>query len=880
MEEHTLLADTGHFLIITAFVAALAATIVYGLSYDREKKLPERQWQHLGTWFFSIHSLAALIAIGLLFYSIANHYFEFHYVWKHSNRAMETKYIFSCFWSGQEGSLLLWGFWIIVLSWVARWKNPAWETAIMPFLMGSQAFIFSMLLGVYLGDVRIGSSPFILIRELPENAGMPWTQLPDYLSRISAFQDGVGLNPLLQNYWMTIHPPVLFLGFASTLLPFAFAMGGLWQKRNPQWVKPALSWSVFAAMTLGAGILLGGAWAYEALSFGGFWAWDPVENASLVPWLLLMGGVHSLLITEKRKKGYFMALLLSLSPFLLVLYSSFLTRSGILGESSVHSFTENGLFWHLLIFLLLGIWLSVLLLLQNRRIQLFFGLASIVCLGIYLLGDMPSIALPAWLGIIILFLFVSYENEYAGKAEESPLNSREFWMFMGGLVLVVSAIQITLATSVPVINQLFGTSLDAFTDLPKRNVFYASWQLPMAIVLTFLMGTAQYLKYRKTSLKPFFRQLLLALFISGCLLVFLVLGFRYRLVEEWLYVLLLFSTVFAIVANADYAIRLLKGSLDKAGSALAHIGFALLLLGALVSNTKQQEISRNLSSFDLQELNDQFRNQENILLRQGDTLLMGQYFVTYQNKVKRAHNLYFEIGYFQPVWDASQQRLRPGDSLFSLRPVVQLNEQFGNVAEPDTRHFLTHDVFTHIKWADMQVDARQPDQVVSDGFMSETRFKVRQGESYTLENYQVLFQNIYLLEEAGEKEALGYHPNDLVVKAELQVTDIAKEDQDPIAVVPLFVVRDSSMVLPHDTYSAELDSRFRIAELSSEPNTLVLGLRQREYVVMQALVFPGMNLLWAGCVLMVLGCFMAVRQRFSQNKFIKDQKAKCKAELV
>lgn len=865
MQEHTLLANAGHFLIILAFVAALAAGIGYVLSYRRHQAHPDLHWQRFGRLFFSLHSLAALAAIGLLFYSIASHYFEFHYVWKHSNRAMEAKYIFSCFWSGQEGSLLLWSFWIIILAWIAFWKSPAWETAIMPFLMGSQVFIFSMLLGVYLGDVRIGSSPFILIRQLPENAAMPWAQLPDYLSRITAFQDGVGLNPLLQNYWMTIHPPLLFLGFASTLLPFAFAMGGLWQKRGRAWVKPALAWAVFSAGALGTGILLGGAWAYESLSFGGFWAWDPVENASLVPWLLLVGGVHSLLISEKRKKGYFMALLLTLAPFLLVLYSSFLTRSGILGESSVHSFTENGLFWHLLIFLGLALWGSVHLLLQNRRLQLAMGLASAVLLAVYLLMDLPSVALPAWLGLIVLLLFISYEKEYAASGEESALSSREFWMFMGGLVLVVSAIQITLATSIPVINRLFGTALDAFTDLGKRNTYYASWQVPMAIVLTFMMGAAQYLRYRKTGLKPFLGQLLLALFISGCLLLFLVLAFRYSLAEEWLYVLLLFACVFAMVTNADYAIRLLKGRLDKAASAVAHAGFALLLLGAMVSASKRVEISRNQTLFDLQELNEQFRNNENILLRQGDTLLMDQYFVTYQGKKKRGPNLYFQIGYFQPVWDAQTSQLRPGDSLFSLQPVVQLNEQFGNVAEPDTRHFLTHDVFTHIKWADMQVDPWQQDGPMGDGFMNETRFKLRLGKAYTLENYQIFFQNIFLLNDAGEKEALGYRADDLVVKAELQITDIAAGNRDTVQVAPLFVVRDSTHVLPHDTYSASLDTRFRIAELSAEPNTLVLGLRQREYVVMQALVFPGMNLLWTGCLLMVLGCFMAVRQRFRQR---------------
>ncbi|MDV7399460.1 cytochrome c biogenesis protein CcsA, partial [Arthrospira platensis SPKY1] len=98
---------------------------------------------------------------------------------------------------------------------------------------------------------------------------------------------GSGLNPLLQNYWMTIHPPTLFLGFASTAIPFAYAIAGLWTKEHQAWLKPALPWALFSGAILGTGILMGGAWAYEALSFGGYWAWDPVENMSLVPWLIL-----------------------------------------------------------------------------------------------------------------------------------------------------------------------------------------------------------------------------------------------------------------------------------------------------------------------------------------------------------------------------------------------------------------------------------------------------------------------------------------------------------------------------------------------------------------------------------------------------------------
>ena len=155
----------------------------------------------------------------------------------------------------------------------------------MSVLSFAQLCLATMMLGIYFFGTKIGSSPFALFREqMPD---LPAFQFADYALRI---KDGNGLNMLLQNYWMVIHPPVLFLGFASTIIPFAFAMGGLMTKKYGDWVKPVLPWALFSACVLGVGIMMGGAWAYESLSFGGYWAWDPVENASLVPWLVLPAG--------------------------------------------------------------------------------------------------------------------------------------------------------------------------------------------------------------------------------------------------------------------------------------------------------------------------------------------------------------------------------------------------------------------------------------------------------------------------------------------------------------------------------------------------------------------------------------------------------------
>jgi cytochrome c biogenesis factor len=168
----------------------------------------------------------------------------------------------------------------------------------------------------------------MLVREIFQEA--PIFQRADYLS-IPQMQDGQSLNSLLQNYWMVIHPPVLFLGFSSTLIPFAFAFSGLWKKEYGSWTKTALPWTLFSCCVLGTGIMMGAAWAYESLTFGGYWAWDPVENASLVPWLVLIAGLHTQVIYNSTGHSLRATYLFLILGFTLILYSTFLTRSGVLG---------------------------------------------------------------------------------------------------------------------------------------------------------------------------------------------------------------------------------------------------------------------------------------------------------------------------------------------------------------------------------------------------------------------------------------------------------------------------------------------------------------------------------------------------------------------
>lgn len=240
--------NLGNGFIVLSFVAALLSTVSYFISRKDSSLIT------LARIAFNVHAFSVIGIIATLFYMLFNHFFEYQYVWQHSNTDMNMKYILSCFWEGQEGSFLLWTFWNVVLGILLKkqLKGGEWEVPVMTIFSLVQVFLTSMILGVYFLDYRIGSNPFLLLREHPEFSSMPWVQNAANFAKTAR-----GLNPLLMNYWMTIHPPTLFLGFASTLVPFAFSIAALWNKQYTKWQSIALPWTYFGILILGVGILMG-----------------------------------------------------------------------------------------------------------------------------------------------------------------------------------------------------------------------------------------------------------------------------------------------------------------------------------------------------------------------------------------------------------------------------------------------------------------------------------------------------------------------------------------------------------------------------------------------------------------------------------------------
>ncbi len=295
----------------------------------------------------AVYGIFALLTVasGILIYALMTSDFRFAYVAARSNRAMPAVYKFAAWWGGQEGSLLLWSWLLSFYSAVVLLTNRRrfrdmmpWVTAILMFTQ-----IFFLTLNAFV------EPPFQM---LAVGRG------------ITAVQDGQGLNPLLQYWTMAIHPPTLYLGYVGFIVPFAFAMGSLITKQPGEaWIATTRRWSLITWGFQSAGVLLGAGWAYAVLGWGGYWGWDPVENASLLPWLTATAFLHSVMIQEKKGMMKVWNMVLVSATFFLCIFGTFLTRSGIV--SSVHAFAQSSLGSWFLGFLAIIITMTTILIVRR-----------------------------------------------------------------------------------------------------------------------------------------------------------------------------------------------------------------------------------------------------------------------------------------------------------------------------------------------------------------------------------------------------------------------------------------------------------------------------------------------------------------------------------
>ncbi len=818
--EHLLPGQFGHFFIVLSLVASVLATFAYFRS-TRAGLGPEAgQWKRLARLAFITEAVSVIAIFSILFYIIYNHYFEYRYAWQHSSKTLEFKYLLACFWEGQEGSFSLWMFWHCILGLFVMRSAKQWEAPVMTVISFAQVCLATMVAGYYVFGWQMGSNPFILLRDsgifdrapafhLDMNVNLPYRQ--DYLQFIT---DGNDLNPLLQNRWMVIHPPVLFLGFASTIVPFAFAVAGLWQKKFGEWTKPALTWSLFSIGVLGIGIMMGAWWAYESLTFGGYWAWDPVENASLVPWLILVAGVHTLLIYKHTGHSLRATALFMILGFCFILYSTYLTRSGVLGDTSVHSFTEqqNGMKYHLIAFLAIFV--------------------------------VPALTL----------FFYRYRKIPAIHTEEET-SSREFWMFIGSLVFFLSAMIIIGKTSLPVWNKIFGTKIAAPED---EEYAYNQIQIFVAIFIGILTAVTQYLRYKATSGRMFFRKIwlpsIIAVVLASLVLMFGKINYQRQtfgfLVLIWIAVA---CAVYATVANAAYIWLGVKGKLNLSGGSISHAGFGLVLLGILLSSSKKEIMSYNTSGIAIPfGKASKEKTGENLTLVRGVPMKMGKFDVTYEGD--SVHPKKKELWFYKIHFKS-----REDNDEFTLRPNAFVNYKENNalMANPDSRHYPDHDIFTYI--------SSLPSQEKTKDTATFRPHIISIGDSIFYS------QGVMVLEGLDSRTNLpfkGFKPGDEGTVARLKVFSFNKTSY---TAEPLVIRQDSLEYSIPDTVMSEslvlqvAKVNGRQAEIGVKESSNIM-----QYVTLKAYEFPFINVLWGGIIITATGIFISMARRVRLNKPAKE----------
>ncbi|MBI1937876.1 MAG: cytochrome c biogenesis protein CcsA [Ignavibacteriales bacterium] len=573
----------GNILLTLALFAGVFSVLMYYFTYRGYQNT--LQLARIG---FHASAIFVLAASALLLHAILTHQYQYKYVYNYSGSDLPLGLLMSTFYAGQEGSFMLWTLFtaiigLILLDYTSKRDNL--EIRVM--------MIFGLSLSLLLMMVNpLLKSPFSYIWSQPDF--IDWKHINSAYLSLPALQNftfsdpqsnkqfiqmskelyavltannisvndfiiqGKGLNPLLQNFWMQIHPPILFIGFAMSAVPFAFAISALLKNDYKDWVKQSLPWVLAGTMVLGSAIMLGGYWAYGVLGWGGYWGWDPVENSSLVPWLVGVASIHTLLVQKKAQEkggsGRFVKtnLILCIMTYVLVLYSTFLTRSGILGDASVHSFVDPGMTVYLFLIL-------------------FLGLFTVIGIG------------------MIIYRWKYLTEHYS--FEENVL-SRELALFTGSVALLASAIIVLVGTSAPI----FGQTVEL--------KFYNELNLPIAIVIGLVNGLSLLLKWKYSGKEQLWKQSQFSLIASFVLTVLVVV---FGGVHDLMLIVLTFSSAFSLFVNGEIAYKIFKGKKSYLGAYVAHIGIALFLIGVVAtaghSDQKQIDLVKgekiNVFGYDL-----------------------------------------------------------------------------------------------------------------------------------------------------------------------------------------------------------------------------------------------------------------------------------------
>ncbi len=801
----------GHFGSILTFIAAIFTTYAYAKSFRSDNPTQKESWKKIARLFLYVEFLAIITIVVSLYVILYNHLYQYKFAYKHSDNSLPIKYLFSCFWEGQEGSFILWLFWHAVISLLLLRSAKSWEAPVIMGIQFVQIFLAAFLLGLHFGDFHIGSSPFVLLRESDMGTDIKFNSF-DYLKNVT---NGQGLNRTLQDPWMVIHPPTLFFGFALCSVPAAFAIAALLKKDYAGWVKPALPWTVLATCILGVGILMGAKWAYQSLSFGGYWAWDPVENASLVPWLIIVACLHCMLIFKATQRSLKSSVLFAILTFIFIIYSTCLTRTGVLGETSVHSFTGTGIVMQLWLFL-------------------------------------SFVVLPP------VTIYIIHQSKIPVVKKEEHSSSREFWMMIASIVFLFSGLFVITVTSLPVFNKILGTN---WALGEKTTTLYNNVHVPLVIVIGILIGCTQYLKYKKTSpefqKKKQFVPIIISIILGALFLYIQPIQYsKEGEVYKYLIAIAVMASIYGLIANITYWIDVVKSKAINWGSSLTHIGFSLMLVGFLISSANQKILSMNKPMFNI--FGDDKTNdpKENLNLIKGMPLKMGKYNVTYVSDTVddiSADRQYYKVK-FQDSTNNKVFYLNPNAFLR-----VEMNGKEGIQPNPDFKNYWDKDLFLYITSLIDPLKKDAPAEFIQKPLkMGDTAFLVN--GYFFIKN-----QKINGTRPSSKDEKLN-------IEIELEI-EVSTMDGKKFTTRPKYILKNDKEIIVADSVLSQnlifkCDGFSNIPEKATDTLKYKISVKDdnkvTDYITVKVLEFPNINFIWIGMSIMSIGFMIAMYRRIKE----------------
>jgi cytochrome c-type biogenesis protein CcmF len=514
--------NIGSLALMMAFCLAIYAVLASAIGRIKQKPFLITSGER------AVYAIWLLVttAAGILVYSLLTEDLRFAYVAEHSNKALPLVYKFTAWWAGQEGSLLLWSWLLSTYAVVVVFSNRRRHRDIMPFVVAVIATVQTFFL--VLNNFIANAFKMVAIDKL-----------------ITAVPDGNGLSPSLQYPAMAIHPPMLYLGYVGFTVPFAFAIASLINRQpGDAWIHTTRRWTLVTWLFQSCGIMLGAAWAYHVLGWGGYWGWDPVENASLLPWISGTAFLHSVMMQEKKGMMKIWNIVLISTTFFLCLFGTFLTRSGVV--QSVHAFARSDIGKYFVTFIALGVAATIWLILDRL-------------------------------------------DYLKSESQLESVVSRESSFLFNNLILLASCFAVLWGTLFPTISEFVsGDKISLDAD------WYNRLMVPIGLFLLLLTGVGPLFAWRKTSIDSLRRNfqmpgiaalvLIAALFAAGIRNFYALISFGFCLFVMLTVIAEFYKGARAIAAKSEMnfakaVVELTHRNTRRYGGYLVHMGIVLMFIG-------------------------------------------------------------------------------------------------------------------------------------------------------------------------------------------------------------------------------------------------------------------------------------------------------------